>query len=216
MKIARIAEAAGRKRCDWEIRVGDVLVLVDAKRLGVTSEWIMGLDVNTRLRERIDKEGGEVCDQFLQTIEDIERVGVNALIPEFPPGWKPARVHAWVVHHRPLFMWFNSSTKLLERTVGVDRWRKSFSARPAFLSISELELLEGALPTLNIDRYLRAREREDPTTYLALDHYLYETGWRGPYASPYYVTRSRELLETRAYNGSDKAPASGATRLVDS
>jgi len=178
--LARIPERKGtRKRCDWAWRVGDALVLIDSKRVGLSPGAVVG---DHRLRRKIDKELGSACEQFCETMEDIKTTGIGAVVPGLSlpaPGWAPKRVVAWVIHHRPLGMWFNSPSQLLARTVGKDRWDSLFSGRPTFLTVAEAELLEARASQVNWDSLFAEFANEDPATFSGLDSYLYEKGYRG-------------------------------------
>jgi hypothetical protein len=188
----RVREAPGRNRCDFAWRVGDDLLLLDAKRFGLASNLLMG---DLALSQRMLSDVGKAVEQFAETANDIARHGMESVIPEFA-GWSPRRVFAAAVSHRPMYLWFGAADQIASNTNLPRPWKDLFAARLLVWSISELELLEAALPTLPLGRLFDDVCRDDPRTFLDLRAYLQEIGWKGPSASDYYPRRARQILES--------------------
>jgi hypothetical protein len=194
--FARIEEGGGSeepKRCDFAWRLGDQLILIDAKRVGFSSLMLMGGD---GLRKRYADDLVNGFEQLLATAEDVARLGVETVIPalDVPAGWRPARTFGVIVHHRPIFLWFGSAARLLKDAGLADRWQNTFAASPRAFSIAEVELLEAALPSFDFQSLLDALATDDVRTYLGLDTFLEATGWRGFSVSPYFKDRAEKLL----------------------
>jgi hypothetical protein len=191
-QLARVPEDAhGRNRCDFAWRVGDDLLLLDAKRFGLPADMLMG---DVALSERMSDDVGHALQQFAETADDIRERGMAAVIPDMA-GWTPRRIFAVAVSHRPMYAWFGATDQIASRTELPRPWKELFSARPLVWSVSELELLEAALPTMPLEQLLGDLSRDEPRTYLDLRAYLEDIGWKGPAASQYYARRTRELLE---------------------
>jgi hypothetical protein len=189
-RIQRIDGVGERKRCDFAWRIGEDLLLIESKRVGIPVGYLMGEE---GLRQRLDEELGRAALQLLETAEEIAERGAGAVL-EAEHGWVPRRVFGWVVSHQPLFMWYSSGDAVLRRQGIEEGWKARFASKPAFLALGELEHLEAALPTLPIGRYLDALAVEHGSTEQGFNNYLAAIGWRGPIASPYYERRKNELM----------------------
>lgn len=212
--VVRIREGTGSeepKRCDFAWRCGDQLILIDAKRVGFSAFMLMG---GEGIRERYASDLINGFEQLITTAEDIERLGVEKVIPELraPADWRPSRIFGVIAHHRPIFLWFDSAKKLLRDASLPERWKDealakrwknsrleerwdaSFAAQPHAFGASELELLEAVLPSFPLDRILDAWASDDVRSYLGLDIFLESSGWQGLVASPYAQQKARALL----------------------
>jgi hypothetical protein len=181
------------KRCDFAWRFGDALVLIDAKRVGFSAAMLMG---GEGIQKRYEDDLVRAFEQFLETADAIASRGVKSVLPDLdaPDGWEPRRTFGFVVHHRPIYLWFGSGAKLLRDAGLSERWARLFAASPRALSIGEIELLESALPSFPIKGYLDALEADHVDTYLGFDAFLQVRGWRGLVGSPYVERRGKEFL----------------------
>jgi hypothetical protein len=195
-RIARVPENAdGRNRCDFAWKIGEDLLLLDAKRFGLGAHLVMG---DIRLADRMLADVGHALQQFAETAEDIRKHGMQMVIPDLA-GWVPRRVFAAAISHKPMYAWFDAVDRIAARTALGCPWSKMFAARPAVWSAADLEQLEAALPVAKpLGRLLDDLAHDRPVTYLDLRTYLRDIGWRGPHSSEYYTTRAREILARRA------------------
>jgi hypothetical protein len=127
-----------RRRCDFAVRILDDLVLVDAKRCGVSAAMVEG---RTDMRTRLDEQVAKAASQFIQTAKDVERGAVEALPTHLgvAEDWHPRRTFGLIVHHHPLFLWFESTRQVLQRQGLSTEWDRLFASAPIAWSTSELE-----------------------------------------------------------------------------
>jgi hypothetical protein len=111
------------------------------------------------------------------------------------PSWRPARCIPLLVTHRPVFMVFSSAEDLVKARGLAAEWEQRFRAWPSVWALSELELLEAALPEIELARLFVAAEERNPIASAGVPSYLTHVGYAGPTASPYYNVRRHEILE---------------------
>ena len=86
-RFVRIREGArGRNRCDFAWKLGEDLLLLDAKRFGLGSNLLMG---DLGLSDRMLKDVGHALKQFAETAEDIARNGMEFLSSRSSPDGLP-------------------------------------------------------------------------------------------------------------------------------
>jgi hypothetical protein len=191
--FAAVERRDGDKRCDFVWRVGDYLVLIEAKRAALTAE---DLDGSPDLARRIDRDVGPACRQLLATHAAIHRDGLNAVAPSLsvPEGWQPRGFIPVIVTHRPVFLWFSSRRELVQRA-GIDaQWQCSFAVAPVVWSLADLEVLEASAPTVSLQRLLQDILADHASTFANVPTYLASIGYTGVTASEYVDRRRHEIL----------------------
>ena len=190
--VTKIPES-DRRRCDFAWKVGDDLILLDSKRAGLSARMLTG---DQAIVQRLDDDLGHGCSQILSVVDEANRDEWRDVAPglDVEPGWRPRRIVGILVTHRPTYVWFRSATELLERADIVEQWRASFgAATPMILSLSELELLEAALPQLSMADFVSRIAAHDVPALSGMHLYLNSIGYRGPSLSPYYPARAHEI-----------------------
>jgi hypothetical protein len=183
--------ASKAKRCDFAWRIGDDLVLVDAKRWGVTAAMLMGVN---DLSAWIDERLAGAAEQLIATADGIDRGDIplaSAIGRE--SGWRPRRLFGLIVHHHPLFLWYTSTRESLARQGAEARWDRLFMASPLAWSVSELELFEAAATTFDVEALLSALASGHSEAGMGLRGYLNDVGWRGR-VSPHVEERFAKIL----------------------
>jgi hypothetical protein len=163
--VARVPES-GELRCDFALRVGDDLVLLDAKRAALPATVFSGSpDIWARINSRV----GHGFEQLFETAGALKR-GMNAVAPglDVPPGWTPSRVFGAIVHHRPMFVWFGDSYEIAEQVAPRAEWKERFAALPTMWSSSDLATLERGLATKPLRHVLDALASDSPFARVSL------------------------------------------------
>lgn len=193
--LSRIPESRrkGVLRCDFAWRVGEDLILLDAKRSGLSSAHLMGdPEACTRLEEQV----GHAFLQLLATHRSIRAGELDDVIEQLgvPRTWRPRHTIPVVITHRPVFVFFSSAETILSRLGVASDWDSEFTAMPVVWSLSDVELLEAALPEIDLTALIRAIASREPVTTCGMPPYLDSVGYTGPTASPYFDARRHEIL----------------------
>lgn len=189
-RVARVDEAAGDQRCDFAWRSGDDLVLIDAKRASVPANDLMG---GTEIWKTVERNFHKALRQLLATAEMVQQGGLAEAAPELglPPGWMPRRIFPVVIHHRPLFLWFDTGDRLVSSAGVSPRWSECFAAAPSFWSVSDIEAMERALFSRSINPLLDALAARHPLARVGLKEFFRGAQYPDPSAD-YYRSRFRQ------------------------
>ncbi len=202
-QVARVDEAAhGEKRCDFIWVLESRTVYVETKRLGLSVAHLHG---RAELGDRLAEELGEACRQLLATRREVVANGADDISPDLAGRPISPRSTAVIITQGPTFAWFSTRHEVVPADIR-EEWLQAFGVPPVVWSLSELELLEAALPRIKLDAILDAVAGDHPTTYAGVAEFLTRAGYRGPIASPYYEAKSRQLLadQTEDYPTGDE------------
>jgi hypothetical protein len=193
--LARVPESrrSGVLRCDFAWRVGPDLILLDAKRSGLSSAHLMG---DPQACTRLEDQVGHAFLQLLATHRSIKAGELDDVIEQLgvPRSWRPRHTIPVVVTHRPVFVFFSSAETILSRLGVASDWAAEFTGLPVVWSLSDVELLEAALPEIDFTALIRAVASREPITTCGVPPYLHAVGYTGPTASPYFDARRHEIL----------------------
>jgi hypothetical protein len=189
-QVARVDETRGQKRCDFIWVRKNRAIYVETKRLGLSVEHLHG---RAELGERLAKELGEACRQLLATQREIVANGADSISSALVGVPISPNSTAIIITQSPTFAWFSTRREVVPADI-LEEWLQVFGVPPVVWSLSELELLEAALPTVKLDAILDAIAGDHPATYAGLAEFLTRAGYRGPTVSPYYEAKSRLLL----------------------
>ncbi len=202
--LSRMAESAGGQlaevpsmnaepRCDFALRIGDDLFLIDSKRSGLAAAHLMG---DPSAIARLVDELGHGCKQLLSTACAIAAGALADVLSVLGvrPEWRPRRIIPVLVTHRPVFVVFSSGEDLV-RSVGlIEKWQSTFGAMPSVWSLSDLELLEAAVPAIDVARLVTDFDSRLPAASAGVPEYLSNVDYRGLVASSYFDRRRHEIL----------------------
>ncbi len=203
--LVRIPESQrqGVLRCDFAWRVGPDLILLDAKRTGLSSAHLMG---DSEACARLEQQVGHAFLQLLATHRSIRAGELDDVIEQLgvPRSWRPRHTVPVVVTHRPTFVFFSSAGTILSRLGVATDWDAELSALPMVWSLLDLELLEAALPSIDAAALIRSAASREPITSCGVPPYLDSVGYAGATASPYFDARRHEILAPFTQTGAVK------------
>lgn len=187
--VIRIAPSKHAKRCDFLWILGNLGVLVEAKRVGLAARHLEG---GEPLAVRLAEELGEACEQILSTRNAIERDEVPELL-EQRGIVMPSRYVGAIVTHRPVFGWFTNRRDAVPEPLR-ESWTDTFGAPPAIWSLADAELLEAAAQTIDLATVFDQVASDSPSTYAGLANLLFGLGVRGSAISPHCTERLGQIL----------------------
>jgi len=191
--LARVPPDPRAPRCDFALRLGDDLALIDAKRTGLNALQLMG---DASAARRLHEELGRGCAQILSTKRDIDEGRLDEVLVALgkEPSWRPMRCFPLLVTHRPVFVVFSSAEHLVRSQGLAGEWETRLSAWPSVWALQDLELFEAAAADIDVEQLFSAAANREPIVTAGVSAYLTHVGYSGPVASPYYDARRREIL----------------------
>jgi hypothetical protein len=211
-QVGRVEEATnGEKRCDFIWVLEGRTIYLETKRLGLA---VIHLHGRAELGNRLAEELGEACRQLLATRREVLANGAGGISADLKGATVPERSIPIIITQGPTFAWFSTRHEVVPADIR-EAWLQAFGVPPVVWSLSELELLEAALPTIKFDVVLDAIAHDESTTYAGVAEFLTRAGYRGPIASPYYEAKAHQLLAEQTEEHRHGSEANHHERDVD-